>query len=302
MTSLPTDTKNKLHPRNRHRGRYDFKQLIKSCPELAFFVMKNKYGDESIDFSNPDAVKALNKALLQHFYNILWDIPKGYLCPPIPGRANYIHHIADFLATFNEENIPLGSSIYILDIGTGANCIYPIIGQREYGWRFIGSDIDSTSIDSATKIVQMNDLSNSIELRLQQDPTQIFKGILQSNEKVTLSICNPPFHASLQEALNGTKRKWKNLGIKKSSTLNFGGRGNELSCLGGEIGFLKRMIFESALIKEQCRFFSTLVSKEKNLPAIYKALKEVNAVEVKTIDMEQGQKKSRIVIWTFKSD
>lgn len=302
MTSSPQNTKAGMHTRNKHKERYDFKLLIKSCPDLAIFVMKNKYGDESIDFSNPDAVKALNKALLKHFYNIVWDIPKGYLCPPIPGRADYIHHIADFLATFNKGKIPLGSSICILDIGTGANCIYPILGQREYGWIFIGSDIDPIAIDSATKIVQMNDLSNAIELRLQPSSLNIFKGILDSNEKVTLSICNPPFHTSLQEALDGTKRKWKNLGIKKSSTLNFGGTSNELSCSGGEIGFLKRMILESVLIKEQCHFFSTLVSKEENLPAIYKALKEVKALEVKTIDMAQGQKKSRIVIWTFRGD
>jgi len=87
--------KSRLHPRNKHRERYDFKLLIESSPELAQFVKMNIYNDESIDFFNPDAVKALNKALLKYFYDIEnWDIPEGYLCPPIPGRADYIHHIA----------------------------------------------------------------------------------------------------------------------------------------------------------------------------------------------------------------
>ncbi|HQW01464.1 MAG TPA: RlmF-related methyltransferase, partial [Saprospiraceae bacterium] len=33
--------KSRLHPRNRHRERYDFKQLIAVCPELAPYVTLN---------------------------------------------------------------------------------------------------------------------------------------------------------------------------------------------------------------------------------------------------------------------
>jgi len=70
--------KSKLHPRNKHRERYDFSSLIKSLPELAPFVKPNKYGDESIDFFDPDAVLMLNRALLKHYYHIdFWEIPKA---------------------------------------------------------------------------------------------------------------------------------------------------------------------------------------------------------------------------------
>lgn len=62
--------KSSLHARNKHHGRYDLKKLIVSCPALARFVKLNKYGDESIDFSDPDAVTMLNKALLKHYYKI----------------------------------------------------------------------------------------------------------------------------------------------------------------------------------------------------------------------------------------
>ena len=83
--------KSKLHPRNRHRERYDFKSLISTCPELAPFVARNRYNDDTIDFANPKAVLLLNKALLKHFYGIEnWNIPPNYLCPPIPGRATPI--------------------------------------------------------------------------------------------------------------------------------------------------------------------------------------------------------------------
>lgn len=161
--------KSRLHPRNKHRERYNFNQLISSSPDLAQHVKPNRYGDESIDFSDPKAVLALNKALLKHYYGIIsWDIPDGYLCPPIPGRADYIHHIAELLAQHNFGKIPTGKNIKCLDIGVGANCVYPIIGNHEYGWSFIGSDIDAVSLDSAQKIVDSNPtLSNNVELRYQ---------------------------------------------------------------------------------------------------------------------------------------
>jgi 23S rRNA (adenine1618-N6)-methyltransferase len=43
-----------------------------------------------------------------------------------------------------------------------------------------------------------------------------------------------------------------------------------------------------------------LVSREENLSAIHSALKDVGARKVETIDMAQGQKKSRIVAWHFR--
>ncbi len=88
-----------LHPRNRHGGRYDFAVLTACCPELAAHVAANAFGDDSIDFADPLALRALNRALLRHFYGVgTWDIPARYLCPPIPGRADYIHSAADLLA------------------------------------------------------------------------------------------------------------------------------------------------------------------------------------------------------------
>jgi 23S rRNA (adenine1618-N6)-methyltransferase len=297
--------KSGLHPRNRHRERYDFKLLIGSCPELAQFVSLNKYGDESIDFFNPEAVKMLNSALLKQYYSInTWDIPQGYLCPPIPGRADYIHHIADLLGSKNKGKIPVGSSVKCLDIGVGANCIYPVIGLKEYGWSFTGSDIDPVSITCATHIIESNSiLQGKIELRLQPNPKHIFSGIIQKHEKFDLSICNPPFHSSLSEAREGTLRKLRNLNENKAfrPVLNFGGQNTELWCEGGEEGFVSDMIHQSSYFASSCFWFSTLVSKESNLKSIYMALRNVGALEVKTIPMGHGNKISRIVAWTFLS-
>ncbi len=292
-----------LHPRNKHRFRYDFRKLVQDCPELEAFVFVNAFDDETIDFANPEAVKMLNRALLKHFYGINnWDIPHSYLCPPIPSRADYIHYMADLLASTNNGTIPIGSNIKVLDIGTGANCVYPLIGYSEYGWRFVGSDIDPIAIGSAQKIIDANpQLQDNIKLRLQKNAANIFKGIIEEKECFDLSICNPPFHASLVEAMAGTNRKMKNLGYQtlKQPIRNFGGKNNELWCAGGEKNFVRQLINESAQFPFSCVWYSTLVSKKENLPDIYQQLKLVKATIVKTINMTQGQKSSRVVAWSF---
>jgi 23S rRNA (adenine1618-N6)-methyltransferase len=295
--------KSRLHPRSKHRERYDFKKLIKSCPELAQYVGKNKYNDESIDFADPEAVKMLNQALLKHFYQIdHWDIPENYLCPPIPGRADYIHHIADLLATYNDGKVP--KNIKCLDIGVGANCIYPIIGHREYGWSFIGSDIDPIAIAAANKTIAANDLlKGAIEVRLQPNPKDIFKGIIKENELIDLTISNPPFHASAEEAQALSLRKSNNLSGNKNANpiLNFGGQSHELWYEGGEKIFVKNMIDQSKQFANSCYWFSTLISKQSNLDRVYKQLEYADAVEIKTLPMGQGNKFSRVVAWTFLS-
>jgi len=293
------DEKLVLHPRNKHRGRYNFEQLILTSPSLGSYVFLNDYNDSSIDFANPKAVKALNCALLKHFYNIAeWDIPSQYLCPPIPGRADYVHHLADLLASDTKPT--LSKEIRVLDIGVGANAIYPLIGFREYGWQFVGADVDLIALKNAQTILEANPgLASAIELRLQTSSSAIFSGIVKDNEHFDLTMCNPPFHASLAEAKEGTQRKWQNLGKAKPTTLNFGGQGTELFCEGGEIAFISRMIVESATIGSQFFWFSSLVSKASNLPEVYKALKTNGARQVKTINMAQGQKQSRFVAWTF---
>ena len=343
-----------LHPRNKHHGRYDFDELIKSSPELNKYVITNAYDDRTIDFFDPAAVKMLNKALLKHFYGIaFWDIPENYLCPPIPGRADYIHHIADLLAEDkhsgnksrnsifpSEGSAPAhGNEVKCLDIGVGANCIYPIIGCMEYGWTFIGSDIDHVAVESAKNIVRKNPLvKGKIEIRLQPDRANFFKDILLGGEYVDVTICNPPFHSSPEEAREVAQKKIRNLMQNKAAELrsqnpgsmfnesatetqnqdslpgnsvsggkktgakpvpNFGGQNNELWCPGGEEQFVRDMAFQSRSFASQCRWFSSLIAKKESLRGVYSALKKVGAVEVKTIPMGQGNKISRIVAWRF---
>lgn len=260
-------------------------------------------GGETIDFANPEAVKTLNRALLKFHYGVAhWDIPAGFLCPPIPSRADYLHYIADLLSEGATGVIPRGLAVSVLDIGVGANCIYPLIGTHEYGWHFVGTDIDRRSVEWANQLLAANpSLGKRIECRLQPVSGSIFKNVIKPGERFALSLCNPPFHASHAEATAGTLRKLKNLGGEKppKAVLNFGGQSNELWCHGGEVAFIRRMISESAVRPTMCVWFTTLVSKQGSLPAIYRELSRVGAGEVRTIAMFAGQKQSRIVAWTF---
>lgn len=326
----PAAEKTILHPRNPHRFRYDFSSLVASCPELASFVSVNQWGVESVDFSDPAAVKTLNRALLAQFYGIAsWDIPPGYLCPPVPGRADYIHYAADLLSSDNGGVVPEGKTVSILDIGVGANCIYPIIGTRSYGWRFTGTETDPVSAAAAERIVSENPLlSGLVEIRLQADPLRIFRGVIRETDAFDLTVCNPPFHASAEDAAAGTARKIRNLGSRAQiaredassvtapagqpparvsapagqsavPARNFGGQGGELWCPGGEASFIHAMIEESILFSGKCLWFTTLVSRRENLDAVLATLKRKGAADIRTIDMAQGQKTSRIVAWTF---
>lgn len=329
-----------LHERNLHKDGYDFERLVAASPALSEFVRPNPYGNLSIDFADPLAVKALNFALLTSDYHIAyWDIPQGFLCPPIPGRVDYIHYLADLLSgnlseaandTVGEKEsgqnvpdsiavnrLPTGPKIKALDIGTGANGIYPLLGIQAYGWHFTASDIDPLSIANVQAIIDGNpNLKKKFIPRLQPDHQKVFAGIIQPNDRFDITLCNPPFHSSLAEASEGSQRKLKNLAAnrtakghgpksvasvthKSAKDLNFGGQKAELWCDGGEKQFLLNMIRESKDFATQCLWFTSLVSKKENLKPSYAALEKMGAITVKTIDMAQGNKLTRVLAWSF---
>jgi len=302
---VSSNQKPDLHPRNKHIEKYDFKLLVECLPELAPFVFTNKNQNETIDFSDPDAVKLLNRALLLCYYKVQnWDIPEGSLTPPIPGRANYIHYLADLLADSNEGLVPRGRAIRCLDIGVGANCIYPLIAASEYGWFMCGSEIDSASFKSAQKIIDENaNFKDLIELRFQINRRDVFNGLIKKDEIFDLSLCNPPFHASAEEADASTRRKLRNLGNSSGNkkVLNFGGKSNELWYKGGEIRFLELMITQSKEFAEHVLWFTSLVSKESNLKEVYRLCKNQKVANIKTLDMGTANKKTRIVAWTYQN-
>ena len=278
--------------------------MVKAKPSLGPFLRPAPHGELSLDFADPEAVKQLNQALLALHYGLRdWDLPPGALCPPVPGRADYLHHLAGLL-----DGDPAPGSRphprHLLDIGTGASCIYPLLGALGQGWTFVATDISAESLTWAQRLVGAARLEDRITLRLQAFPDRIFEGITRPDERFDACLCNPPFHDSREEAEQGTLRKLRNLARRKvsHSVLNFGGRDNELWCAGGEVAFIRRMISESAQRPFLCRWYTTLVAKSLHLPALQAELDRARPRHRRLIEMRQGQKISRILAWSFVED
>lgn len=284
-----------MHKNNKHKNGYDFENLIRVSPELKTHVSINKYNIKTIDFANPIAVKILNTAILKADYGIdFWEFPEENLCPPIPGRVEYIHLVKDLLDSsgINSSNI--------LDIGTGANCIYPLLGISEYNWNFTASDCDELSLACAKRIIIKNNLTEVIKLRKQIDSSHVLKNIISKSDCFDASICNPPFYKNEEEALASTRQKLKGLGKTEGiTTRNFAGKANELWYKGGEKAFLHTYLYQSSLFKKQCFWYTTLVSNKDNVKSMHKSLAKLGALNIKTIPMALGNKKSRVVAWTF---
>ncbi|MEP6445151.1 MAG: RlmF-related methyltransferase, partial [Hyphomicrobiales bacterium] len=177
------------------------------------------------------------------------------------------------------------------------------IGHQEYGWQFVGSDVNPVAVATCDTIIKSNAcLKGAISTRLQSQPKNLFGGIWEEKERFDLTLCNPPFHTSESAMLDESQRKWRGVKGKtneKKPTLNFGGTAPELWCDGGEAGFITRMVKESVQYGDRCVWFTSLVARQGNLETIYRTLKQAGARQVKTIEMAQGQKISRFVAWSF---
>ena len=323
------------HPRNVFKGSYDMEKLCQAYPPLQSYVVSpndNAKANESskkapnrptIKFADPNAVRALNTALLVVDYNIKPNyaeiLPRNALVPPVPGRADYIHHLADLLGE-QDGNIPEGASVRGLDIGTGASVIYPLVATSTYGWSMVASEINVPSLQSAQRIIEENTLENLIDLRQQESEDNIFDGILQPKEAIDFVMCNPPFFLSLEAFQAENARKIKGLargGMNKRSrslskaneadqkneaSNNFGGTDSELWCEGGEVSFVRKMIDESKSKRYRHKFLwcTSLVSRESNCERIEKYLRNnAQPADVRRISFGAGKKSASILAWTF---
>jgi len=279
-----------MHPKNPFIADYDFDVLVQHHKALKDFVFVNKYGTTTIKFANQEAVKALNTALLKTHYKINWAIPANNLCPPIPGRLDYLLYVADLLGK---------PKLSLLDIGTGANLIYPILATCHFHWECTASEVDMAALKNAQKIINENTILKNIQLRQQKNKRNILEHIIHPTDFFDVVVCNPPFFKSRQDAQQKSQRKIRNLQLSAKEGLNFGGQSNELWYKGGEVAFIRTMALESVAFKNQVHWFTALVSQQDNLKSIKRAIKKTLPTEIKIIEMGQGNKKSRFIAWTF---
>ncbi|GJM90051.1 hypothetical protein PR202_ga06291 [Eleusine coracana subsp. coracana] len=221
-----------IHPRNRYAAAApDFAALAELYPSFRPFVSVSGRGRASIDFTDFAATRELTRVLLLHDHGVNWWIPDGQLCPTIPNRSNYIHWIEDLLSS--DLIPPISSSsgrVRGFDIGTGANCIYPLLGASLLGWSFVGSDVTDVALEWAKKNVESNPhLAELIEIRnanavtsaseceadgreaardntsgpvddLTKSKPPVLVGVVKESEIFDFCMCNPPFFESMEEA------------------------------------------------------------------------------------------------------
>ncbi len=280
-----------MHPKNPFAKDYDFDKLVQQHAPLNDFVFINEHGNKTIKFGEHQAVKTLNSALLKAQYGIVWNIPDQYLCPPIPGRLDYLLHVADLIRK---------TDVRLLDVGTGANLIYPILATCHLKWMCIACETDKDALKNAQSIIDQNKQLQKTELRHQKIRHKILEHIIEPDDCFDVVVCNPPFFKSLYDAQQENKRKAGNLKLRQKDSQNFGGRSNEVWFRGGEVAFLKNMATESVLFKNQVHWFTSLVSKKQHLGSIKRAILKTNPTDLRVIDMALGNKKSRFVAWSFR--
>lgn len=185
------DFNDKMNPKNKYyKNPPKFEELANKYPSFKKFVIKTKFNTYSIDWKDKEAGKELCRCLLKHDFNLkYWDIPDGFLIPSITSRCNYIHWIHDIL----EEDDLLDIKITGLDIGTGANCIYPLLGHQIYGWNFKCAELNKEAVDIASNTIQENNLNNHINIVHQEDEDNIFYKVIENKELFVFSMCNPPY-------------------------------------------------------------------------------------------------------------
>ncbi|ODV96308.1 hypothetical protein PACTADRAFT_2601 [Pachysolen tannophilus NRRL Y-2460] len=248
----------------------DFTELSLRYPELSrhFIADTNKY-----DLNSNDAIIDLTKAILDYKFNLKINLNKNKLCPRIPNRLEYLKFIKE-LPLQSKQN----DELYIIDVGTGHSVIYPLLGCRFFqNCKFIGTDIDQSSIQEAIENVKLNNLDNRIKIYLNLANDDFFNlskyGLMTNVNDVNnniITICNPPFYSSLQEI---EAKKTAKFQIKKYySPITQ----NEFVTIGGEYHFIVKMINESLQLKNKITWYTSLVGNFSNLELLVKYLKQNN--------------------------
>lgn len=317
-----------IHPGNRYAEKPpDFTQLALLYPSFAAFVFHSRSGRPTIDWKDFNATRELTRVLLLHDHGVNWWIPDGQLCPTVPNRLNYIHWINDLLSS---EIIPsvqgLTDRVRGFDIGTGANCIYPLLGASLFGWSFVGSDVTEVALEWATKNVESNPhLFELIEIRNATDPSYyggfksntreavndghpelcigekaqppchglkepstlpILVGVVKDDESFEFCMCNPPFFERIEEA-----------GLNPKTSCE--GTPEEMVYPGGERAFITRIIEDSVVLKHSFRWFTTMVGRKANLKFLISKIREVGVSIVKTSEFVQGHTARWGLAWSF---
>ncbi|KAF0696669.1 Aste57867_12587 [Aphanomyces stellatus] len=276
-----------IHPRNMYRTPPDFAALANQYTSLRPHVHISSKGAAVMQWSDPQAVKELTKALLHRDFGLTWDMPLNRLCPPLTNRLNYIHWIEDLILLSQPSYVStIDSPIRGLDVGTGASCIYPLLGHALNQWHFVATDIDPASIECAATTIHANNLATAINLQLVDNSSSIFPPL---SRPLLFTMCNPPFFDSIDEA---------DTNPRTSCT----GSALEMTTPGGEVAFIGRMIQESVALTTQVRWYTSLIGRKASLRPLLASLRAHGISNTRTTEFLQGRTTRWGIAWSFTDD
>lgn len=292
-----------MHPRNPYKDKPpDFGALADKYADFRSHCYVGANGKMLLNFRDSDAVRSLARTLLHNDFGLDVELPAECLVPRVPQRLNYILWIDDLL-TINH----ITENITGIDIGTGASCIYALLGAKVFGWHFTATDTDSMAVEVASKNVQTNDLGDHIEI-VQVEEDRMIKDVVRSrsDKHFTFCMCNPPFFEQEE-----SEQKFIHLAGKAMTNFCSGdpqrpaphsatvARSNELSVCGGEVAFVGRLIDDSIVLQKAVALYTSMVGKKSSLPELKKKLKRCPNVRYAVGTLNQGKTLRWVLAWTF---
>lgn len=196
-----------------------------------------------------------------------------------------------------------------VDVGTGASCIYALLGARVNNWRFVATESDAASFASAQANVARNGLSDRISVRKVETvrllleplstPTPDEFGSDDAAKKATppattppttyhFSMCNPPFFDDMSEADTNPQTSCM-------------GSANEMVFPGGEVAFVGHLIADSLELRTRVLWYTTMVGRKASVRKILALLRAQQVPHMRTTEFFQGRTKRWGVAWTFVS-
>ncbi|XP_073343688.1 RNA N(6)-adenosine-methyltransferase mettl16 [Pagrus major] len=282
-----------MHPRNRYKDKPpDFGYLASKYPDFQQHVHTSLTGRPVVNFKEPEAVRALTCTLLKEDFGLTIEIPLERLIPTVPLRLNYIHWVEDLI---DGQKQPRRG----IDIGTGASCIYPLLGATMNGWYFLATEVDDICFDYATKNVEQNNLSDLIKVVKVPQKTLLMDALKEETEIVyDFCMCNPPFFANQLEAKGVNSRNSRR---PPPSSVNTGGV-TEIMAEGGELEFVKRIIHDSLQLKKRLRWYSCMLGKKCSLAPLKEELRKQGVPKVTHTEFCQGRTMRWALAWSFYDD
>ncbi|XP_073091126.1 RNA N(6)-adenosine-methyltransferase METTL16 isoform X1 [Manis javanica] len=286
-----------MHARNRYKDKPpDFAYLASKYPDFKQHVQINLNGRVSLNFKDPEAVRALTCTLLREDFGLSIDIPLERLIPTVPLRLNYIHWVEDLIGHQDSDKSTLRRGI---DIGTGASCIYPLLGTTLNGWYFLATEVDDMCFNYAKKNVEQNNLSDLIKVVKVPQKTLLMDALKEESEIIyDFCMCNPPFFANQLEAKGVNSR---NARRPPPSSVNTGGI-TEIMAEGGELEFVKRIIHDSLQLKKRLRWYSCMLGKKCSLAPLKEELRVQGVPKVTYTEFCQGRTMRWALAWSFYDD